>query len=66
MCIRDSSLIANNLFNSTGLLNFFGPNEFGSNANAATADFIDQNPNASFVVFPISPRSIFFKVGYDF
>lgn len=60
------SLIANNLFNSTGLMNFFGPNQFGSNSNAATADFINQNPNASFVVFPISPRSIFLKVGYDF
>ncbi|MFK7983926.1 MAG: TonB-dependent receptor [Saprospiraceae bacterium] len=60
------SLIANNLFNSTGLMNFFGPNEFGSNSNAATTDFINQNPNASFVVFPISPRSIFLKVGYDF
>lgn len=60
------SLIANNLFNSTGLMNFFGPNEFGSNSNAATEEFINQNPNASFVVFPISPRSIFLKVGYDF
>ena len=60
------SLIANNVFNSAGLLNFFGPNEFGSSANAATAEFIQQNPNASFVVFPISPRSIFLKVGYDF
>ncbi len=60
------SLIANNLFNSTGLMNFFGPNEFGSNSNAATEEFINQNPNASFVVFPISPRSIFVKVGYDF
>ncbi len=60
------SLIANNVFNSTGLLNFFGPNEFGSNSNAATAEFIEQNPDASFVVFPINPRSIFLKVGYTF
>ena len=60
------SLIANNLLNSTGLMNFFGPNEFGSNSNAATADFIAQNPNASFVVFPITPRSLFLKVGYTF
>lgn len=60
------SLVANNLFNSSGLMNFFGPNEFGSNSNAATEDFINQNPNASFVVFPISPRSIFLKVGYKF
>ncbi len=60
------SLIANNLLNSTGLMNFFGPNEFGSNSNAANENFINDNPNASFVVFPISPRSIFLKVGYDF
>lgn len=60
------SLIANNLFNSAGLMNFFGPNEFGSNSNAATKEFINQNPNASFVVTPISPRSIFLKVGYNF
>ncbi len=60
------SLIGNNLLNSAGLMNFFGPNEFGSNANAATPAYIAQNPNASFVVFPISPRSIYLKVGYDF
>ena len=60
------TLIANNLFNSKGLMNFFGPNEFGSNSNAATAEYIEQNPDASFVVFPISPRSLFLKVGYSF
>jgi iron complex outermembrane receptor protein len=60
------SLIANNVLNSTGLMNFFGPNEFGSNSNAATTEFIEANPDASFVVFPISPRSIFLKVGYLF
>ena len=58
------SIIANNIFNSTGLMNFFGPNEFGSNSNAATVEYIEQNPDASFVVFPINPRSVFLKVGY--
>ena len=60
------SLTGNNLLNSTGLMNFFGPNEFASNANAATSEYITQNPNASFVVFPISPRAIYLKVAYDF
>jgi outer membrane receptor protein involved in Fe transport len=59
-------LIANNIFNSAGLMNFFGPNEFGSSANAATAQYISANPNGSFVVFPILPRSIYFKIGYNF
>jgi len=53
-----------NLLNSDGLINFFGPNEFGSNANAATSSFIDSNPNASFVVFPILPRGIYLSAHY--
>ena len=60
------SLIANNLFNSKGLMNFFGPNEFGSSANAATPEYIAQNPEASFVVFPIVPRTINLGIGYRF
>lgn len=60
------SLIANNVFNSVGLMNFFGPNEFGSNANAAAPMFVEQNPDATFVVLPINPRSIYLKIGYDF
>lgn len=60
------SLIANNLFNSKGLMNFFGPNEFGSSANAATKEYIAQNPEASFVVFPIVPRTIHLGIGYRF
>ena len=58
------TLIVNNLLNSKGLMNFFGPNEFGSNSNAATTEYINENPDASFVVFPISPRALFLKVGY--
>ncbi len=60
------SLIANNMFNSKGLMNFFGPNEFGSNANAATTEYIAQNPGASFVVFPIVPRTVQLGIGYRF
>ena len=60
------SLIINNVFNSKGLMNFFGPNEFGSNANAATFDFVQNNPDATFVVFPINPRVVQLSVGYSF
>ncbi len=55
-----------NALNSAGLTNFFGPNQFGSNSDAATAQFIAANPNASFVVFPIMPRAIYFSVDYTF
>jgi len=55
-----------NILNTAGLNNFFGPNEFGSSSNAATTEYITANPNASFVVFPISGRSIFLSVGYQF
>jgi len=60
------TLIGKNLLNSAGLMNFFGPNEFGSSANAATPDFIAQNPNASFVVFPVQPRTLWLQVGFRF
>ncbi len=62
----NASLIANNIFNSAGLMNFFGPNEFGSSANVATPTFVEQNPDATFVVLPINPRSIYLKIGYNF
>ena len=51
------NLLVNNLFNSEGLANFFGDNSFGANANGATPEFIQANPDASFVVVPILPRS---------
>ncbi len=60
------SLIINNIFNGKGLMNFFGPNEFGSNANAATMEFIEANPDASFVVFPINPRMLQLRIAYGF
>ena len=59
-------LISNNIFNNIGLLNFYGPNEFGSNSNAATSSYIDANPNTSFVVFPIMPRTIYLKLRWIF
>ena len=37
---------------------------FGSNADAATAEFIESNPDASFVVFPIAGRTVSVSVGY--
>ena len=60
------AITISNLFNSVGLMNFFGPNQFGANANQATPEFVDNNPNTSFVVFPILPRSIMLKVSYTF
>jgi len=41
------TLLGTNIFNSAGLNNFFGPNQFGSNADAATAEFIENNPSVS-------------------
>ena len=58
------TLLGTNLLNSAGLNNFFGPNQFGSNADAATAEFIENNPDASFVVFPIAGRTVSVSVGY--
>lgn len=59
-------LRAKNLLNTAGLANFFGPNSFGSNSDAASASFIQANPNATFVVFPIMPRAIYLSVDYTF
>ena len=55
-----------NLFNSEGLANFFGPNSFGSSANQATAEFIQDNPDASFIVVPVLPRGALLRLGYQF
>lgn len=60
------NIVVTNLFNSEGLANFFGDNSFGSNANGATADFIQNNPDASFVVVPVLPRGSLLKLGYTF
>lgn len=59
-------LIVNNLLNSEGLMNFFGPNEFGGNSNSVTKTFVEENPDASFIVVPVLPRSIILKIGYNF
>lgn len=60
------SLICNNLLNSTGLMYSFGLNEFGSSSNAATPAFVAENPEASFMVVPVLPRTVVLKVGYAF
>ena len=59
-------LLVTNLFNSEGLANFFGANSFGASANGATAEFIQANPNASFVVVPVLPRGTMLRLGYRF
>ncbi|MEL6122558.1 MAG: TonB-dependent receptor, partial [Bacteroidota bacterium] len=55
-----------NILNTAGLQNFFGPNQFGSNSDAASEAFINENPNGSFVVFPIMPRTIFLTIEFAF
>lgn len=59
-------LLATNLFNSKGLANFFGANSFGANANGATPEFIANNPDTSFVVFPVLSRRASIKLNYSF
>jgi len=58
--------IVSNLFNSEGLANFFGANSFGANANGVTAEFIKENPDASFVVVPVLPRGSILQLNYTF
>jgi outer membrane receptor protein involved in Fe transport len=55
-----------NVFNSDGLANFFGANSFGANANGANLSFIENNPNESFVVVPVLPRSSSLRLNYTF
>ncbi len=59
-------LLVTNVFNSEGLANFFGANSFGASANGTTADFIQNNPDASFVVVPVLPRGAILKLNYRF
>ncbi len=61
-----ANVLVTNLFNSDGLANFFGANSFGANANGATSEFIQSNPDASFVVVPILPRGAILKINYIF
>ncbi|MGB5554271.1 MAG: TonB-dependent receptor, partial [Flavobacteriaceae bacterium] len=61
-----ADILVTNLFNSDGLANFFGANSFGASANGATADFIKDNPDASFVVVPILPRGSMLRLSYRF
>ena len=59
-------LLVTNVFNSEGLANFFGANSFGASANGTTADFIQNNPDASFVVVPVLPRGTVLTLNYRF
>jgi len=61
-----ANILITNLFNSEGLANFFGANSFGASANGATADFIQANPDTSFVVVPVLPRGMMLRIGYRF
>ncbi|CAH8282527.1 outer membrane receptor protein involved in Fe transport [Mariniflexile fucanivorans] len=59
-----ANILATNLLNSDGLANFYGANTFAANANGATSEFIEANPDASFVVVPILPRAILLQLNY--
>ncbi|MDE3740858.1 TonB-dependent receptor [Maribacter polysaccharolyticus] len=61
-----ANLEVTNLFNSAGLANFAGPNSFGASANSATAAYIQANPDASFIVFPVLPRGSYLTLDYKF
>ncbi|WP_396602188.1 TonB-dependent receptor [Algibacter sp. R77976] len=61
-----ANLLVTNLFNSDGLANFFGANTFGANSNGVTSEFINENPEASFIVVPILPRSTLLQLNYSF
>ncbi len=61
-----ANLLVNNIFNSEGLTNFFGANSFGASANGVTTDYIAENPEGSFIVVPVLPRSSLLKVSYIF
>jgi len=41
-------------------------NNFGSSSNQATSEYIQNNPNGRFVVFPIQPRAVRLTLGYEF
>jgi len=60
------NVLVTNLFNSEGLANFYGANNFGASANGATAEYINANPNQSFVIFPILRRRALLKLNYSF
>ncbi|QCW99585.1 TonB-dependent receptor [Aggregatimonas sangjinii] len=61
-----ADLLVTNLFNSEGLANFFGANTFGASANGVTSEFIQTNPDASFVVVPVLPRGSLLRLSYTF
>nr|AWJ66114.1 predicted sucrose-specific TonB-dependent receptor [uncultured bacterium] len=58
--------LVTNIFNSEGLANFLGANSFGASANGTTANFIQDNPDASFVVVPVLPRGAVLMLNYRF
>lgn len=48
------------------IANFFGANSFGARANGTTSDFIQNNPDTSFVVVPVLPRGTVLTLSYRF
>lgn len=61
-----ADILVTNLFNSKGLANFFGANSFGASANGTTAEFVQANPDTSFIVVPVLPRGALLRLSYLF
>ena len=61
-----ASINVNNLFNSNGIMNFYGPNFLGASKDDATDQYLKANPDASFVVVPILPRVISLSLSLAF
>lgn len=59
-------ILGTNILNSDGLANFFGANTFAASANGSTSEFIEANPDATFVVVPILPRAALLQLNYSF
>ncbi|MEW7291597.1 TonB-dependent receptor [Aquimarina sp. 2304DJ70-9] len=61
-----ANFLMTNVFNSEGLANFLGVNSIGSNINDVTPAFVQQNPDAGFIVVPVLPRGAVLKLNYRF
>lgn len=62
----DVGLYVYNLFNSEGLMHFFGPTAFGLSAEDVDFNYIEDNLDQSFVVRSVLPRMVQFRANYRF
>lgn len=57
---------AQNVFNSEGLMNFFGPDFFGASKDDASPEYVQINPQSGFVVVPVLARMVSVQLIYSF